>query len=139
MSAGRQSRPHNVHRAVLELGERLLAEQDLPSLLKLTTDVVASVIQTDLVAILELGPDHRTMQGLAAKGIDSAASMQRITNQPDPFSLEALRTGAVIVVADLLHDRRFAAPAASEKTMLSGITATIHHGSHLFCVLTVRS
>src|ERR1700716_3714203 len=100
MSGGRQARPHNVHRAVLELGERLLAEHDLASLLKLTTDVVASVIPADMVAIVE--------------------------HQPDALSLEAMRTGAVVVVRDLAHDRRFAAPAAGEKTMLSGITAAIH-------------
>jgi PAS domain S-box-containing protein len=97
----------------LELGERLLAEHNLASLLKLTTDVVASVIPADMVAIVE--------------------------HQPDALSLEAMRTGAVVVVRDLAHDRRFAAPAAGEKTMLSGITAAIHRGSHPFGVLTVRS
>jgi PAS domain S-box-containing protein len=139
MNGGRESRPHNVNRAVLELGERLLAEQDLLSLLKLATDVVAGVIQTDMVATLELGRDHRTMRALAAAGVDSAASIQRITDQADPWSLEAMRTGEVVVVRDLLHDRRFAGKAAGKKAMLSGITATIHRGSQPFGVLTVRS
>ena len=100
MSAGRGPRPHKVHRAVLELGETLRAEHDLPSLLKLTTTVVIGVIQTDVVAILELESDGTSMRGLAAAGTDSTASMRRIVDQPDPWSWEAVRSGRAVVVLD---------------------------------------
>jgi PAS domain S-box-containing protein len=119
MSAGRGPRPHKVHRAVLELGETLRAEHDLPSLLKLATSVVMGVIQTDVVAILELESDGTSMRGLAAAGTDSTASMRRIVDQPDPWSWEAVRSGRVVVVRDGQGGRQ---------TMLSGITARINTG-----------
>jgi PAS domain S-box-containing protein len=134
MSGGRKPRPHTVHRAVLELGETLLADQDLASLLKLAATEVLSVIQTDVVAVLQLGSDGRSMQGLAAAGLGSAASVRRIVDQPDPSSWEAVRTGQVVVVRDLSHDRRFASDTPSSsgggqrggRSMLSGITASIN-------------
>src|SRR5438132_5748401 len=131
MSAGRKTRPHLMHRAVLELGERLVAEHDLASLLTLATDVVMGVIQTDVVAILELGPDRRSMRTLAAAGVRSAASVQPMLPARDPFAAEAIRSGAVVVVRDLMHDRRFTAPTVASRTMLSGITAGIYQSDSL--------
>src|SRR2546426_10707940 len=139
MSAGRKRRPHVVHRAILELGETLLAEHDLPSLLKLATEVVLGVIQTDVVAILEVAADGRPMRGLAAAGSDSTAAMWRITEQPDPGSYRAMRSRRAVVIRDLSHDRRFAAPAAGVRSMLSGITACIKQAPNTFGVLTARS
>src|SRR2546425_1385348 len=139
MSAGRKPRPHVVHRAILELGETLLAEHDLPSLLKLATEVVLGVIQTDVVAILEVAADGRPMRGLAAAGSDSTAAMWRITEQPDPGSYRAMRSRWAVVIRDLSHDRRFAAPAGGVRSMLSGITACINQAPNTFGVLTARS
>src|SRR2546428_7366649 len=139
MSAGRKPRPHVVHRAILELGETLLAEHDLPSLLKLATEVVLGVIQTDVVAVLEVAADGRPMRGLAAAGSDSTAAMWRITEQRDPGSYRATRSGRAVVIRDLSHDRRFAAPAAGVRSMLSGITACINQAPNTFGVLTARS
>jgi PAS domain S-box-containing protein len=50
---------------------------------------------------------------------------------PDPFAAEAMRTGAVVVVRDLMHDRRFTAPTAASRAMLSGITAGIYQSDSL--------
>jgi PAS domain S-box-containing protein len=139
MSGARRARPHKVHRAVLELGQTLLAEHDLPSLLKLATTVVLDVIQTDVVAILEVASDRHSMRPLAASGIDATASMRRIIDQPDPSSWQALRSARPVVVRDLSHDRRFPAPAAEVRSMLSGITARINQVPNAFGVLTGRS
>jgi PAS domain S-box-containing protein len=131
MSAGRQPRPHLVNRAVLELGESLLAEHDLPSLLRLATDVVLDIIQTDL----------------AAAGRQSSALMRRLVDSPDALSVEAMRTGTAVVVRDLAHDRRFATDTpsttgggqAGSRIMLSGITMPINLSPAPFGVLTGRS
>lgn len=148
MTGGRRAHPRHAHRAVLELGESILAEPDLLRMLKSAAEVVAGIIKTDVVAILGLGPDQRSMHGLAAAGVDAAA-MQSIIDQPDPMSLEAIRSGRVVVVRDLSRDRRFAPPA--EDVLLSGITARIMSPSHpppslegearvgMFGVLTARS
>jgi PAS domain S-box-containing protein len=137
MSGGWVPRQHTVHRAVLELGETFRAEHDLPSLLKVAADVVLGVIHSDVVAILEVGSDGKSLRGLAAAGIDSAASMRRISEQPDSWSSEAMRSGRTVVVRDLFHDRRFATdiPSASggaqggSRVMLSGITVSINQAS----------
>ena len=100
MSGGRMPRRHTVHRAVLEIGEALLAERELPNLLMLAVDMVRSIIKADIVAILEIAPDRMSMRGLTAAGIDSAASMRRLVDQPDPASWEAVRSGRVVVVGD---------------------------------------
>jgi hypothetical protein len=42
MTGGRGAHPHHVHRAVLELGETILAEPALPRILKLAAEVVAA-------------------------------------------------------------------------------------------------
>jgi PAS domain S-box-containing protein len=130
LSGARRPRPHKVHRALLELGQTLLAEQDLQSLLKLATTVVLDVIQTDVVAILEVASDRHSMRPLAVSGTDSTTSMGRIIDQPDPSSWEAVRSARAVVVRDLSHDRRFAAPAAGVRSMLSGITARINPASN---------
>jgi PAS domain S-box-containing protein len=133
---------------VFELGENLLAEPDLASLLTSAAEVVASVINSDVVAIIGLGSDQRSMYGLAAAGLDSAVSMQSIVDQPDPATLEAIRSGRVVVVRDLLHDRRYDAPAEGVHALLSGIMAPIYNSPRslagegrvgAFGVLTVRS
>ena len=128
-----------VHRAILELGESILAEPNLMSLLRQTARVVAGVIHTDVVAVLEVRSDQKSMRGLAAAGTNSIASMRRIVGQSDPSSLEALLSGKVVVVRDLTNDRRFGAPATGVRSMLSGITSTIHGGPTPFGVLTARS
>ena len=137
MSGGWVPRQHTVHRAVLELGESFRSARDLPSLLKVAADAVLGVIHTDVVAILEFGSDQKSLRGLAAAGIDSAASMRRISEQPDSWSSEAMRSGRTVVVRDLFHDRRFATdiPSASggaqggSRVMLSGITVSINQAS----------
>ncbi len=138
MAGGRGPRPHLVHRAVLELGERLLAEPDVAGLLKSAADTIARVIKTDVVAILGVGPDQRSLRGLAAAGVDAAVALQTIVEHPDPPSLEAMRSGRVVVVRDLSRDRRFAADRSSPSgggqggggSLLSGITASINLPSH---------
>jgi PAS domain S-box-containing protein len=132
-------RPHHVDRTIFELGETLIAENDLPSLLKLAADAVVRLIQTDVVAVLGVAPDHLSLRGLVASGTDSSASMRLITEQPDPWSFEAMQSGGAVVVRDLSHDRRFPAPAQGARAMLSGITASIYHGDQPFGVLTGRS
>jgi PAS domain S-box-containing protein len=139
MAVGRGPRPHHVHRAVLELGETLLAEPDVASLLKSAAEAVARVIKTDVVAILGVGPDQQSMRGLAAAGVDSAVSLQSIVDHPDPPSLEAMRSGRVVVVRDLSRDRRFTANKGG-RSMRSGITVSIpSHPPAPPGVLTVRS
>jgi PAS domain S-box-containing protein len=108
-------------------------------LLQSAAEAVARVIKTDVVAILGVASDHRSMRGLAAAGVDSTVSLQSIVDQSDPWSLEAMRSGRVVVVRDFSHDRRFAAPAEGVRTMQSGITAVINRNHHVFGVLTARS
>ena len=139
MTGGPGAHRHHVHRAVLELGESILAEQDFVRILKSAADVVASIIKTDAVAILGLAPDQQSLRPLAAAGVDAGVALQTLVDQPDPASREAMRSGRVMVVRDLSRERRFAAPAEGVKALLSGITATINRSQQVFGVLTGRS
>jgi PAS domain S-box-containing protein len=145
MAGGRGAHPHHVHRAVLELGETILAEPDVLRMLKSAAEVVAGIIKTDVVAVLGLGSDQRSMRVLAAAGVDAATTMRIMSDQPDPVSLEAMRSDRVVVVRDLSGDRRFAfdkpSPSGGGKGggLLSGITATINRSQQVFGVLSGRS
>lgn len=104
--------------------------------------MVADVLRTDVVWILQVAPDGRSLLVAASNGLDDRQSMAAIlANDSSSMSGRALRSSKPLTVTDIARDRRWSEIDRShEGTMLSGISIAIRGSPrHPFGLLTARS
>lgn len=104
--------------------------------------MVADVLRTDVVWILQVAPDGRSLHVAASNGLDDRQSMAAIlANDSSSMSGRALRSSKPLTVTDIARDRRWSTiDRGHEGTMLSGISIAIRGSPrHPFGLLTARS
>lgn len=104
--------------------------------------MVADALRTDVVWVLQVSPDGRSLLVAASNGLDDRQSMAAIlANDSSSMSGRALRSSKPLTVTDIARDRRWSTiDRGHEGTMLSGISIAIRGSPrHPFGLLTARS
>jgi signal transduction histidine kinase len=123
--------------AVAELGQRALAEKDLPRLMDEAVHRVATMLEVEYVKVLELLPNGSALLLRAGVGwnegyVGSATASVNTESQAG----YTLRTGAPVSVEDLATETRFPGPALlREHGVVSGISVIIQGSTLAYGVL----
>ena len=127
--------------ALAELGRAALAETDLDALFRRAVELIASLASVQIVDLLELGEDGRSLARRAAIGFERGL----LAGAPGAVGLDslaglALGGSGTTVVADLSQDRRFPASALLRAhEVCSSIAAVVDAGGRPFGVLEAHA
>jgi PAS domain S-box-containing protein len=113
--------------AIAELSQHALGEPDRDALLSAASAMVSRILGTELVSVLELSADGKSLKVVAGvgwrPGVVGHWEVAAATGSQSGFTLAS---GATVTVADLASERRFAvAPMLIEHGAVAGLAARI--------------
>jgi two-component sensor histidine kinase len=113
--------------AVAQLGERALSGASLDDILGEAAQMVAELVEANLVEILELSPERDALTLRAGVGWDAAAAGQPVaTSEPGTVAGETLRSRRAVVVNDFGSDEEIRPSARlAAHGVQSGASVTI--------------
>ena len=126
---------------VVALGSLALLSGDLLKLMEEATQKLADTLNIDLVELLELEADGRSLLLRAGVGWNERlVGSAKVSADPDSPAGLALLANELVVTIDLMAERRFSVPAIlREHGVVSGITVVIAGSPRPFGVLGVFS
>jgi PAS domain S-box-containing protein len=99
-------------RAMAELGELALAENDTGALMQKAAEVIAATLPVERVVVFEYSPDDELLSIRALAGRLGDEADLGLELEPDSFSKHTLLAKKPVVVANLSRERRFPPPPA---------------------------
>lgn len=126
---------------VAELGQRVLAGIDLPTLFNEVTALVADTLKVNFCQVLELLPDRDAMLLRAGVGWQEGLVGQAVVEaQPDSLMGYTLFSSEPVIVEDLQSDTRFSASSLlHQHGVVSGVSVIIDGAKWPFGVLSIHT
>ncbi len=123
--------------AIAELSQRALGERQLDVLLNDVCSVVARILETELVDVLELTPGRRSLRIVAGVGWrPGVVGEMEVPADDRSMSGMTLQRGGPVITEDLRTERRFRVlPVLAEHGALSGMSVRIGDMARPFGVL----
>jgi len=127
--------------AVAELGQHVLVDINLDTLLDRAVGLVAGILRVEYCKILELLPDNQTFLLRAAEGWDEDETGKVTVNAgTDPQASYTLTSDKPVVIRDLSSETRFKAPPLlTEQGIVCGVSITIQGTNRPYGVIGVHT
>lgn len=126
---------------VAELGRQALSGREIPALFESACRHLADLLDADLVKVLQLEPDGRSLRMVAGVGWpDGLVGVACVENDRKSQAGYTLAIDTAVVVHDLQAETRFSPPTLlQDHQVVSGMSTPIHTRDHAFGVLGVHA